>query len=77
MLFAKKIIYKFNILRISRKIIELRKSKQWTISDLANATGMNRSNISRIENGHYAASIDVLSRIAHAFDCKSNYSGTF
>ena len=56
--------------RIGSRISELRKSKGVTIRKLADATGINKGNISRIENGRYSAGLDVLGKMAHALGCK-------
>lgn len=52
--------------RVGGRIATLRKEQNLTIRDLAERTGINISNLSSIENGKMGASIDTLSRIAHA-----------
>ena len=53
--------------RIGMKITAIRKAAGMTQLQLADKCGMAQPNIARIENGTYATSIDVLSRIAEAF----------
>ena len=52
--------------RIGMKITAIRKAAGMTQLQLAERCGMAQPNIARIENGTYATSIDVLSRIAEA-----------
>ena len=52
--------------RIGMKITAIRKAAGLTQLQLAEKCGMAQPNIARIENGTYATSIDVLSRIAEA-----------
>jgi transcriptional regulator with XRE-family HTH domain len=56
--------------QIGQRIIELRKAAGMTQLQLAEKCGMAQPNIARIENGTYATSIDVLSRIAEALGKK-------
>lgn len=46
------------------QIIEARKEKNMTQSDLAKLMGTQKSNISRLESGNYNPSLDFLIRIA-------------
>lgn len=54
--------------RISDKVIDqliaIRKANHITQQDIANATGMQRANIARIEGKRYAPTLDVLARYA-------------
>lgn len=70
--------------RMGERIATLRKSIDWTDSqgirrhgmtqtDLAELTGLQRSHIVRLEQGRYGATIDVLSVIAEALNCKINF----
>ena len=52
--------------RIGMEITAIRKAAGMTQLQLAEKCGMAQPNIARIENGTYATSIDVLSRIAEA-----------
>lgn len=46
------------------QLIALRKANHMTQQDIADATGMKRANIARIEGKRYAPTIDVLARYA-------------
>lgn len=54
--------------RIGRKIKELRESKGMDARDLAILTGIDASNLSRIEQGKYSTGLDILSRICVVLD---------
>lgn len=58
----------FERIRIGGMLKELRKGKNLTIAQLCERTGFNRSNISRIEQGKYNLSIDILSALCKALD---------
>lgn len=51
---------------IGQQIAMLRKKHGLTIRELSELSGINKSNISKIENGKYNISIDIIERI-----CKS------
>lgn len=53
---------------IGMRIAELRKRKGMTQDELAEASGVDRTNISKIESGIYNVSIVILSKIATALD---------
>lgn len=52
--------------RIGQRIAELRKAKGLTQQELAEAAGLQRPHVVRLEQGRYGATIDVLSAIAGA-----------
>lgn len=52
--------------RIGAAIAALRAKKQMTVRDLADKTGINHSNLCKIEGGKLAPTIDTLSKIADA-----------
>lgn len=52
--------------RIGLRMSELRKKRNMTQEELANLSGINRVNISKIESGAYNVSIDILSKVAFA-----------
>jgi len=58
---------------IGQRIVELRKGKSLSQEDLAGATGIDRSFLSEIENGHKNISINTLYRLAEALDVKAAY----
>ncbi|MDX2306534.1 MAG: XRE family transcriptional regulator [Microscillaceae bacterium] len=51
---------------IGGQIKEIRKQKNWTIHDLAEATGLSKGMLSKIENGRTIPSITTLSAITQA-----------
>lgn len=54
---------------IAFQIRAMRRSRGWTQSDLAQATGMTQNMVSRLENPEYGrSSVTTLRRIAAAFD---------
>jgi transcriptional regulator with XRE-family HTH domain len=55
-----------NRIRLGERIALLRKSKGMTQEQLAEAAGLHRPHICKIEAGKYATTIDVLQAIAEA-----------
>ncbi len=57
--------------QLSQEIIELRKANHLTQKELAKKVGTSQPAIARLESGRYKkASMDLLERIAAAFDSK-------
>lgn len=56
--------------RIGEKIRELRKKNNIDAKALAARVGIDASNLSRIEQGHYSVGFDILSRIANALNAR-------
>lgn len=56
--------------RIGEKIKELRKKRNIDAKTLASRIGIDASNLSRIEQGHYSVGLDILSKIASALNAK-------
>lgn len=52
--------------RIGKMVAETRNSKGYTIRGLAELCGISYQNITKIENGKYNVSIDILSKVANA-----------
>lgn len=52
--------------KIGGMIAEIRKSKGLTQEDLSLMTGLDRTNIDKIENGKYSVGVDVLGKICKA-----------
>ena len=50
--------------RLVDEMVELRKQKRMTQQDIANATGMKRANVARVEGKKFTPTIDVLMRYA-------------
>lgn len=52
--------------KIGGMIAEIRKWKGLTQEDLSNLSGLDRTNIAKIENGKYSVGVDVLGKICKA-----------
>lgn len=64
-----------NRLRVGALIAKARKRKGLTIRELADICGVSYQNITKIENGRYNVSIDILNKICSALDCRIDLSG--
>lgn len=53
-------------IQIGRQLAELRRERGLTVRQLSSASGINPSNLSRLENGKYNAGIDTVNRICEA-----------
>lgn len=60
----------FNRLRIGRQIRTARIGKNLTVRQLAELSGVPFQNITKIENGKYNVSIDILGKLCHALDLR-------
>lgn len=60
----------FNRLRIGRQIRLARIGKNLTVRQLAELSGVPFQNITKIENGKYNVSIDILGKLCHALGLK-------
>lgn len=56
--------------KIGNRIAEIRKQRGLTQAELSEITGLQRVNISKIENGRYNVSIDILQKICNSLDCE-------
>jgi ribosome-binding protein aMBF1 (putative translation factor) len=56
-------------LEIAYQILQLRKKKKLSQAQLAKKIGTKQSNIARMESGQQNFSVDILEKIADAFDC--------
>ena len=56
--------------RIGERIKELRKKRKLDAKTLASRVGIDASNLSRIEQGHYSVGFDILTKIATALNAK-------
>lgn len=54
--------------KIGAMIIESRKSKGLTQEMLSEMSGLDRTNIAKIENGKYSVGVDVLGKICKALE---------
>lgn len=60
---------------IGQRIAQLRKKKGFTILELSEMTGLDNSNIGKIEKGKYNVGIDILGKIADALMVEINFKG--
>lgn len=56
--------------RILLEYVSLRKEKKLSQEDIAALTGIARPNISRIENGKYDPTLEILTKLALALDMR-------
>ena len=54
---------------IGKQIAAIRKKKGLSLRQLAELTGLNHSNIGKIELGKYSVGVDILGKICDALDC--------
>ena len=54
--------------RLGQRVAQLRKMNDMSIEQLADATGLQASHISRIEAGRYAVNVEILEMLAQAFN---------
>lgn len=54
--------------RLEQRVAQLRKMNDMSIEQLADATGLQASHISRIEAGRYAVNVEILEMLAQAFN---------
>lgn len=54
--------------RIGLRILTLRKMREWSQDELARRAGLQRTHISRIEQGKYAVTLETIQAIAEALD---------
>jgi transcriptional regulator with XRE-family HTH domain len=57
-------------LDLGRQILDLRLERRWSQKELAKRAGTKQANISRLENGLSNPSLNVLQKIADAFDAQ-------
>lgn len=60
-------------MNISKRIVEIRKEKDWSQTDLATNSGVSREMIGKYERGDASPSIDAAKRIADAFGVSLDY----
>lgn len=54
--------------RIGLRILTMRKMREWSQDELARRAGLQRTHISRIEQGKYAVTLETIQAIAEALD---------
>ena len=57
-------------LRIGSRLRELREAQGLTTTQLAEMCGMSHSTISKVENGKWSVSIDILSKVCEALGAR-------
>jgi transcriptional regulator with XRE-family HTH domain len=62
-----------SIMNTGKIITELRKSKDWSQTDLAGKSGVSREMIGKYERGEAVPSIEAAKKIADAFDVSLDY----
>ncbi len=60
-------------MQLGKRILDLRKQKNWSQSDLANAVGISYAQIGRYETKGAQPSAEVLKKIADALDTTTDY----
>ena len=55
---------------IGRQLAELRSKKGLTAQQVADLSGINRVNVSKIETGAYNVSVDILGRVCKALGAR-------
>lgn len=63
-------------LRVGQRIAESRKEHAMTQQQLADAVGVSREHIARIEAGKYSVGLDILVKVAKAMDMKLEFVTT-
>lgn len=54
--------------QIGLQLVEIRKERGLSVRQLADLCGVGYASISRLENGNYNASIDILAKICDALE---------
>lgn len=57
-------------IRIGSRLREIREAQGLTTTQLAEMCGMSHSTISKVENGRWSVSIDLLSKVCEALGAK-------
>ena len=61
------------MINIGKKIAELRKEKNWSQADLAEAIEVSRDIIGKYERGEHAPSIEITTKLAEAMEVTVDY----
>lgn len=56
--------------KFGERVVSLRKERNWTQEDLADASGISTRSISSIENGHFSITLENIEKLAKAFRMK-------
>lgn len=65
--------FTLSMLDIGNKIVALRKAKNWSQNDLAEAIGASRDIIGKYERNEHSPSVEMAVKIARAFDVPVDY----
>lgn len=60
-------------MKLYEKIRILRKKKGWSQDELAQKVGIHITHVSRLENGHYQPSLDVVKKFIEIFEVSADY----
>lgn len=63
-----------NRILLGQRLAEIREERGLTQQDVAEASGVMRPNVARIERGKYNVTLDVLSKVVGALDCEISIS---
>lgn len=66
---------KINRMRVGALVAEARKKQGLTLRELAELSGVSYQNITKIENGKYNVSIDILNKLCATLGLKIDLSG--
>ena len=55
---------------VGRQVAELRAKRGLTAQQVADLSGINRVNVTKIETGAYNVSVDILGRVCEALDAR-------
>jgi len=59
-------------MELATKLVQLRKAKGWTQANAANIIDIQQSYLSKLENGHYVPSSEVVDKLCFAYQIKSS-----
>ena len=60
-------------MELAKKIKNFRKKKGWSQEELAKRININSAHLSRLENGKYLPSIDLLKKLSEIFEVSTDY----
>lgn len=59
-------------MELADKLLQLRKAKGWTQANAANIIDIQQSYLSKLENGHYVPSLEVVDKLCIAYQIKNS-----
>lgn len=63
-----------NRVQLGQRIAEIRKERGLSQQEVADASGIKRPHVARVEGGKFNVGIDVLAKIARALECEIEIS---